>query len=59
MISELRTGKNSQENGSKEQVGVANIKSNKINIQPKLIKGNREEHFIIIKEKSTKMISQF
>ena len=40
-----------QANGSKKQAGVAILISNKINFQPKVIKKDKEEHFILIKGK--------
>jgi exonuclease III len=35
----------------KEQAGVAILISNKIDFQPKVIKKDKEEHFILIKGK--------
>jgi exonuclease III len=40
-----------QANGLKKQAGVAILLSNKINFQPKVIKKDKEEHFILIKGK--------
>jgi exonuclease III len=40
-----------QGNGLKKQAGVAILKSNKINFQPKVIKKDKEGHFILIKGK--------
>ena len=40
-----------QANGLKKQAGVAILQSNKINFQPKVIKKEKEGHFIIIKGK--------
>jgi exonuclease III len=37
-----------QANGQKKQSGVAILLSNKINFQPKLIKKDKEGHFILI-----------
>jgi exonuclease III len=48
-----------QANGPKKQAGVAILITNKINFQPKVIQKDKEGHFILIKEKSTKMTSQF
>jgi hypothetical protein len=48
-----------QANGPKKQAGVAILISNKINFQPKVIKKDKEGHFILIKGKSTKKNSQF
>jgi hypothetical protein len=45
-----------QANGSKKQAGVANLMSNKIDFQPKVIKKDKEGHFIFIKGKSYKRI---
>jgi hypothetical protein len=45
---------------SKKHAGITILILNKINFQPKIIKKNKEGHFILIKEKkSTKMNSQF
>jgi exonuclease III len=41
-----------QANSLKKQVGVAILIWNKINFQPKLIKKDKEGHFIVIKEKN-------
>jgi exonuclease III len=38
-----------QANGSKKQAGVAILISNKIDILPKVIKKDKEGHFILIK----------
>jgi exonuclease III len=38
-----------QANGSKKQTGVAILISNKIDFQPKVMKKDKEEHFILIK----------
>ena len=40
-----------QANGLKKQVGVAILISNKIDFQPKVIKKDKEGHFILIKGK--------
>ena len=40
-----------QRNGLKKQAGVAILILNKINFQPKVIKKDKEEHFILIKGK--------
>jgi hypothetical protein len=40
-----------QANGLKKQGGVAILKSNKIDFQPKVIKKDKEGHFILIKGK--------
>ena len=40
-----------QANGPKKQAGVATLISNKINFQPKVIKKDKEGHFILIKGK--------
>jgi exonuclease III len=40
-----------QANGLKKQAGVASLISNKIDFQPKVIKKDKEGHFILIKEK--------
>jgi exonuclease III len=42
---------NFQANGPKKQAGVAIIISNKINFQPKVIKKDKEGHFILTKGK--------
>jgi exonuclease III len=39
-------------NGLKKQAGVANIMLNKIDFQPKVIKKDKEGHFILIKGKN-------
>jgi exonuclease III len=39
----------SQANGLKKQAGVAILTSNKIDFQPKVIKKDKEGHFILIK----------
>jgi hypothetical protein len=41
----------SQENGPKKQAGVATLISYKIDFQPKVIKNDKEGHFILIKRK--------
>ena len=48
-----------QENGPKKQAGVNIVILNIVMIQPKVIKKDKEERFILIKEKSTKKNSQF
>ena len=40
-----------QANGLKKQAGVAILISNKIDFQPKVIKKDKEGHFILIKDK--------
>ena len=40
-----------QTNGPKKQAGIAILISNKINFQPKVIKKDKEGHFILIKVK--------
>jgi exonuclease III len=40
-----------QANGVKKQLGVAILISNKINLQPKVIKKDKEGNFILIKVK--------
>jgi exonuclease III len=40
-----------QANGPKKQAGVAILISNKINSQPKVIKKDKERHFILVKGK--------
>ena len=40
-----------QANGPKKHAGVAILTSNKINFQPKVIKKDKEGHFILIKGK--------
>ena len=40
-----------QANGPKKQAGVAILISNKIDFQPKVIKKDKERHFILIKDK--------
>jgi exonuclease III len=40
-----------QANGPKKQAGVAILISNKIDFQPKVIKKDKEGHFIVIKGK--------
>jgi exonuclease III len=40
-----------QANGLKKQGGVAILMSNKINFQPKVIKKDKEGHFLLIKVK--------
>ena len=44
---------------SKKQAGVTIIIENKIDFQPKVIKKDKEGHFILIKGKIYKMNSQF
>jgi hypothetical protein len=39
-----------QANGLKKQAGVAILISNKIDFQPKVIKKDKEGHFMIIKD---------
>jgi hypothetical protein len=41
-----------QANGSKKQAGVVILISNKIDFQPKVIKKDKEGHFILVKGKS-------
>jgi exonuclease III len=41
----------SQANGLKKQAGVAILISNKIDLQPKVVKKDKEGHFILIKGK--------
>ena len=41
----------SQANGPKKQAVVTILMSNKIDVKPKLIKGDRERHFIVVKIK--------
>jgi hypothetical protein len=43
--------KNFQPNGPKKQAGVAILILNKINFQPKVIKNDKERHFVLIKGK--------
>jgi hypothetical protein len=50
--------KNFQTNGPKKQMEVAILISNKIDVQPKVIKKDKEGYFILIRGKSTKN-SQF
>jgi exonuclease III len=40
-----------QANGPKKQAGVTIVISNKINFQPKIIKKDKERHFILVKGK--------
>jgi hypothetical protein len=40
-----------QTNGLKKQAGVVILISNKIDFQPKVIKKDKEGHFILIKDK--------
>jgi predicted SprT family Zn-dependent metalloprotease len=40
-----------QANGLNKQAGVANLTSNKIEFQPKVIKKDKEGHFTLIKDK--------
>ena len=42
-----------QANGPKKQAGVAILISNKIDFHPKVIKKDKEGHFIFIKEKKS------
>jgi exonuclease III len=46
-----RLKKNFQANGLKKQVGVAILISNKIDFKPKVIKKDKEGHFILIEGK--------
>jgi hypothetical protein len=46
-----RLENNFEANGLKKQAGVAILISNKINFQPKVIKKDKERHFILIKGK--------
>jgi hypothetical protein len=46
-------------NGPKKQAGVAILTLNKIDFQPKVIKKDKEWHFILIKVKIVQMKSQF
>ena len=46
-----RLKKNFQANGPKKQAGIAILISNKIDFQPKVIKKDKEGHFIFIKGK--------
>ena len=48
-----------QADGHKKQAGVGIRISKKIDFQPKVIKKDKEEHFIFIKIKFTKRNSQF
>jgi hypothetical protein len=48
-----------QAKGLKKQAGVAILISNKIDFQPKVIKKDKDGHFIPIKGKSSKRNSQF
>jgi exonuclease III len=48
-----------QANGLKKQDGVAILISNKIDFQRKVIKKDKEGHFILFKGKSSKRNSQF
>jgi hypothetical protein len=48
-----------QANSPKKQAGVAILISDKIDFQPKVIKKDKERHFILIKGKSSKRNSQF
>jgi hypothetical protein len=48
-----------QGNGPKKEAGVVILISNKINSQLKGIKKDKERHLILVKEKFTKMNSQF
>ena len=40
-----------QANGPKKQAGIAILISNKINFQPKVVKKDKEGHFILVKGK--------
>jgi hypothetical protein len=44
-----------QANGRKKEAGVAILISNKIDVQPKVIKKDKEGHFIVIKGKILEM----
>jgi hypothetical protein len=46
-------------NGLKKQAGVAILLSNKIDFQPKVIKKDKEGHFMLIKGKIFQRNSQF
>jgi exonuclease III len=48
-----------QANGPKKQAGIAILISNRIDFQPKVIKKDKEGHFILIKGKIFKMNSQY
>jgi hypothetical protein len=48
-----------QANGSKKQAGVAILIRNKIDFQSKVLKKDKEEHFLLIKGKIYQMNSQF
>jgi hypothetical protein len=48
-----------QANGPKKQAGIAILIFNKIYFQPKVVKKDKEGHFILIKGKSSKMNPQF
>jgi hypothetical protein len=48
-----------QENGPKKELGVAILILNKIGFQPKVIKKDKEGHFILVKGNFTKKNSQF
>jgi hypothetical protein len=48
-----------QANGPEKQAGVTILISNKIDFQPKVIKKDKEGHFILLKVKSSKMTAQF
>jgi hypothetical protein len=41
-----------QANAPRKQVGVAILISNEVNFQPKVIKKDKDAHFILIKEKN-------
>jgi hypothetical protein len=49
-----RLENNFQANDLKKQAGLAILISNKIDFQPKVIKKDKEGHFILIKVKSTR-----
>ena len=51
--------KSSKGNGLEKQVGVAIQTSSKLDLQPKVIKWDGEEHFTFIEGKFTKRKSQF
>jgi exonuclease III len=48
-----------QVNSPKKHAGVAILISNKIDFQPKVIKNSKKGHFLLFKQKSTKMNSEF
>ena len=49
-----RVGKNSQANNPKKQDGVAILIGNKVDFQQKVIKKDKEGHFLLITEKICK-----